>query len=441
MKELMEFLRSIKEISGWFALSVIITIPVGILLFGRGATIFVVYVIVGFYLLIFLLMAYGHIKSKNLRNGPLVIGTIVSAEEIVTDSSLFLDLTIQFYTLDGRQVTASERISFSRNMWKLFQIGELYPLRYHPENPEEIMTSMEGVSEEALERAFDIYSEKVKNGKLVVGTIVSVKKHTVYVNNSPVFSITVQFSTADGQEITAFDRRVISDDKVSQLMLFQTGEIVALRYDPENPEQIMLAPEEMKKTLEHDRAKRREKVKNGPLVFGIVALEESTDWRIGDMNISDITIYFKTIDEQQMICAHQRILHAESQLDSLIPLRYNPENPQQIELANDEDEATLQQALDAQRIASGQVTQEEVNMIRNGVKATGVILFAQPTGNIINGNGEMALQVKVTRPDGETYEVTINRALSQDDLSSAKSGKEIEVFYMPENEENITIVL
>jgi hypothetical protein len=37
--------------------------------------------------------------------------------------------------------------------------------------------------------------------------------------------------------------------------------------------------------------------------------------------------------------------------------------------------------------------------------------------------------------------VAVNKALPQDDLPSAQPGSEVEVFYMPENEENITIQL
>jgi len=440
MKELKEFLRNIKLLAGIFILSLAIAFPLIMLIDDMKSAFIVLYITGGLFLLVFLLMAYIQIITRKLRNGPLVIGTVVSAKETMENQQHLLNLTMQFYTLDGRQVTASSSMDFPKGLGKAFQPGEPHPLRYHPEKPEEILIGMEGVDDAALEAAFDRYSETVKNGPQVMGRIVSIKNHIVRLNKNSILNITVQFNTTNGQQVTASDRRKVADDDIEQFMLFRPEELVALRYARENPQQVMLEPHAMKKTLDYERALRREKVKNGPLVFGMVVLEEPTGWQRGDMEIVDISIYFKTIDGQA-ITAHTRVAQKESQLNSLAPLRYDPNHPQQISLANDEDEATLQAALDAQRVASGHVSQEEVDMLRNGVKATGLILSAQPTGNIVDGDGEMALHLKVTRPEGGTYEVRIHKVVPQDALASTQPGRELEVFYMPKNEENIAVVL
>ncbi|MCL2162275.1 MAG: DUF3592 domain-containing protein [Betaproteobacteria bacterium] len=450
MKEILGFWKETKGFFNAVIWGTVIASIIASVLVDKSTVLAVLKWVGGFYLFIFLLMVYGFVSSKKLRNGPLVIGTIVSANRKRVNDTLYLVLTLEFYTTDGHQVTASNEIHFNHLEWKeeAYQPGFLHPLRYHPENPEEIMLETEALDAATLERAFNTYSEKVKNGPLVIGTIISTENDIVLVlkNNNPVFNVTVEFSTTDGRQITASDRRLVSSSmSIAQFTQFQPKGKIALRYHPEDPGQIMLAPHEKQKTLERDREMCNERIKNSPIVFGIEVSAEPLGWRIDDMEAVDVTICYKTIDGQEVDVELWMFFNADYlekfEPGGLIPLQYDPEDTQQISVANDVDKETLQRALDAHNVATGLFTQEEIDVIKHGVKTTGVILSAQPTGNIVNGYGEMTLQVKVTRPDGGTYEASTNKPVRQEELPSAQPGNEIMVHYMPENEENIVILI
>ena len=160
----------------------------------------------------------------------------------------------------------------------------------------------------------------------------------------------------------------------------------------------------------------------------------------------DITLQYTTIDGQQVIASCRSIVYltdlARVQPGGMLPLRYDPANPQKIMIDKNADQAGMQAALDRQMVASGTTTQEMIDIANNGVITQGVILSAQPTGNIINGMGEMTLHIKVTRPaNGGTFETTVNKAVPQASVAYVQPGSVIEVYYMPGNEQKIAMKL
>ncbi|MDR2209795.1 MAG: DUF3592 domain-containing protein [Azoarcus sp.] len=161
---------------------------------------------------------------------------------------------------------------------------------------------------------------------------------------------------------------------------------------------------------------------------------------------SAVTVQFKTIEGQLItVKKDDYLLDLEEvapqvQPGNPIPLRYNPDNPRQITIAIDENIETLQHALNAHWVASGMLTEKEIEISKNGVKARGEILSAIPTGRIINSCAEMTFEVKVMLSvSGETYHATVVRAVPQSILPYVRPGNRLDVFYMPGNEKNITI--
>jgi len=180
-------------------------------------------------------------------------------------------------------------------------------------------------------------------------------------------------------------------------------------------------------------------LENCPLVIGTII-------QVSTSHSPAASVQFRTIDGQLMTVNIRDWLLGIEKIESHIqpckpiPLRYNPANPKQVALAFDEETETLQRALNMHWATGGLLTQKEIDISEHGVKAKGVILSAQPTGNIINNCGEMALQVEVTRPgNGRTYHVSKNMAVSQNMLPLIQPGNMVEVFYMPENENVIVI--
>ncbi|MCL1916998.1 MAG: DUF3592 domain-containing protein [Peptococcaceae bacterium] len=207
----------------------------------------------------------------------------------------------------------------------------------------------------ALKPFFQIKIKKnIKNGPLVKGTVISVREGA-FINYRPELFITVQFTTTDGKQVTATDRLVTSWIGLARI---HPGAGIYLRYNPKNPQKIILALED-------------------------------------DM----------TTDEANVV------------------------------------QANMQAVLDRRLIERGATSQEMIDIANSGVKAQGVILSAQPTGNIINGMGEMTLHIKVTRPDnGGTFESAVNKVVPRNCLSDVQPGSVIDVRYLPGNEGKIVIV-
>jgi len=90
-------------------------------------------------------------------------------------------------------------------------------------------------------------------------------------------------------------------------------------------------------------------------------------------------------------------------------------------------------------IATGQISQKEVDIRKNGIKTEGIIVTSEATGNIINGCGELVLKVKVTRPDGSTFEASAIEAVSQKEIKKTVPGSAVRIYYMPDNERDIAI--
>jgi len=80
-------------------------------------------------------------------------------------------------------------------------------------------------------------SKKLKNGPLVKGTLVSVSQTGEEINHQPVLEFTVSFTTTDGMKVTAVTRNMIS---LLDLGNIKTGIEIPIRYNPENPNKIMI---------------------------------------------------------------------------------------------------------------------------------------------------------------------------------------------------------
>jgi len=186
------------------------------------------------------------------------------------------------------------------------------------------------------------------------------------------------------------------------------------------------------------------RVKNGILAVGKIVSVRQTGLLVNHQPQLEITVQFSTADGREVSASLKKIVSlanlAQFQPGGLIPIRYDALHPQRIMLDNHADRAALQDALNQQRVKSGEVSQEAVDIAKKGVKAKAVVLSAQPTGNIVNGRGEMALHLKVTRPEsGSTFETRVKKAVPQQALSFVLPGSVVEVRYLPEDEKNVVI--
>jgi len=212
-------------------------------------------------------------------------------------------------------------------------------------------------------------------------------------------------------------------------------------------------------------------IRNGPLVRGkIIHKSGGESWWSRHKTANSAATYFcytmqyTTADGQQITSKTKTYIDLSK--DNPAPVRYNPQKPEQCMIDEDayvnatffkEDLAKQDQMnfvnqgqtqmnfdpmqLQAQMMNKGVTTQAAMDIRNTGVQAKGVVLSAQPTGKIVGNNGEMELKIEVTKPDGNQYQTTVRKAIPPIALPYIQAGRVIQVFYKPEDEQNITIGL
>jgi len=79
--------------------------------------------------------------------------------------------------------------------------------------------------------------KEVSTGPLVIGKIQSAAQTGNFVNRNPQIEFSIQFFTQEGIQTTANDREIIPQLDLSQV---QPGTLVPVRYNPKNPQDIMI---------------------------------------------------------------------------------------------------------------------------------------------------------------------------------------------------------
>ena len=184
-------------------------------------------------------------------------------------------------------------------------------------------------------------------------------------------------------------------------------------------------------------------VKTGVLVIGSLVEARQTGMYVNEQPQLLLTFSFKTADGRLITASDKKVVSfvdlAQFQPGAMFPLRYDPSNPEKIMLDFNVDQATMENLIKQYKIATGQITQETYSVIENGVHARGVIISSHPTGSIVDNKSEMFLQLKVTRPDGSTYDVEVTKPIPQEGIPHTVPGSIVEVFYMPNNEKDIKL--
>ncbi|MCL2760902.1 MAG: DUF3592 domain-containing protein [Desulfuromonadales bacterium] len=217
-------------------------------------------------------------------------------------------------------------------------------------------------------------------------------------------------------------------------------------------------------------APRSKAVRSGPLVRGTVINERYSSGggydQYGAYSRTNFryTVQYTTVDGQQI--TSKTTAPANWDKGETVPVRYNPKKPKQFMIDTNADSHGFQNPNDLgtdvqSAIASAlsglgakggvnftgttvttTVNSVPVNNVPVGqTQAKGVVLSVQPTGNIVADNGEIELKIEVTRPDGSQYQTTVKKAIPPIALPYIQVGRVIQVFYKPEDEQNITIGL
>jgi len=208
------------------------------------------------------------------------------------------------------------------------------------------------------------------------------------------------------------------------------------------------------------------KFKGFPLVRGKLVSVQQTGIYTNQQPELKLEIQFTTQNGQQITTTIKQLVAlvnlALFQPGMELPIRYNPQKPQSImvDFNADVDQFSAAQSASNKQLFTGAPTvQKSVNggavydsqfapknassdakhIMENGVHAQGVILSSKLTDNIVDGKSEIVLQVKVTKPDNSTYEVTTTKNVPKNGLSITAPGSIVWVYYMPGDEQNILI--
>ncbi|MFL1378213.1 MULTISPECIES: DUF3592 domain-containing protein [unclassified Nocardiopsis] len=182
---------------------------------------------------------------------------------------------------------------------------------------------------------------------------------------------------------------------------------------------------------------------NAPIAIGTV-----TDWRRTGLTVNDnpqiaITLDVETPEGYRFTAVAKELLDpAEVGLlesGATLPVRYRPDRPGVVAIDRSGDRAAAQAAFDAVMLRAGLTTPRALEIAAHGIPAQGVITEVRPTGNLVNGNPEMDVEVAVTRPDGSVFHTRTVKRLPARLSTSLQVGRVVTVHYIPGQEDEITI--
>ncbi|MFY7069299.1 DUF3592 domain-containing protein [Nocardiopsis changdeensis] len=179
-----------------------------------------------------------------------------------------------------------------------------------------------------------------------------------------------------------------------------------------------------------------------------IAVGTVTDWRRTGLTVNDAPQIAVTLDVETPE-GHRFTAVAKELLDPaevgllepgvLLPVRYRPDRPGVVAIDRSGDQAAAQAAFDAVMLRAGLTTPRALEIAAHGIPAQGVITEVRPTGNLVNGNPEMDVEVAVTRPDGGVFHTRTVKRLPARLSTSLQVGRVVTVHYLPGQEDEITI--
>lgn len=182
---------------------------------------------------------------------------------------------------------------------------------------------------------------------------------------------------------------------------------------------------------------------DAPIAVGTV-----TDWRRTGLTVNDnpqiaVTLDVETPEGHRFTGVAKELLDpAEVGLlepGALLPVRYRPDRPGVVAIDRSGDRAAAQAAFDAVMLRAGLTTPRALEIAAHGIPAQGVITEVRPTGNLVDGNPEMDVEVAVTRPDGGVFHTRTVKRLPARLSTSLQVGRVVVVHYLPGQEDEITI--
>lgn len=182
---------------------------------------------------------------------------------------------------------------------------------------------------------------------------------------------------------------------------------------------------------------------NAPIAVGTVTDRRRTGLSVNDIPQIAITLDVETPEGHRFTAVAKELLDPAEvgrlEPGTTLAVRYRPDRPGVVALDRGGDPAAAQAAFNAVMLRAGLTTPRALEIAAHGIAAQGVITDVRPTGNLVDGNPEMDVEVAVTRPDGGVFHTRTIKRMPARLSTSLQTGRVVTVHYLPGNEDEITL--
>lgn len=184
--------------------------------------------------------------------------------------------------------------------------------------------------------------------------------------------------------------------------------------------------------------------RGAPIGMGTVVSVARTGLSVNDQPQLLITMDVDTPDGRKFRGEAKHLVDltdlAAVQPGATLPVRYLP-GESRVVLATDAAQAELQHVLDQTRLAKGLVTRRQLQIAHEGKEARAVVLAVTPTGDIRGDLAVVSMSMRVTRPDGSTFDTVQEKTASPDMLAQTQPGAVVRVRYLPHDESEVIVLV
>lgn len=118
---------------------------------------------------------------------------------------------------------------------------------------------------------------------------------------------------------------------------------------------------------------------------------------------------------------------------------FDPDARENLSLAD--DMAAIRTAFDRMLVGKGLVTDAQLDLIRHGVKGTGVVTAARPTGTAREDYREVVLDLMVRRPEGGQFPAHETTLIPATSLNRVCPGAVIDAYYRRGDESAVAVAV
>ncbi|MBP1324960.1 hypothetical protein JOF28_000192 [Leucobacter exalbidus] len=187
-------------------------------------------------------------------------------------------------------------------------------------------------------------------------------------------------------------------------------------------------------------AKRKEFI-GAPVGVGTLVSAYATGSTLNDQPQMKFTVDVETLEGRTFRTTIKEYVNIALVSDfvpgATVPVLYLPNN--KIAFAPVAHEEQLAEVLYQSRMRQGKLTEQQVHVAKLGLSAKAVVMQLQPTGEIGADEAVMRIKLRVTRPDGSTFDSHREMPVPGIALPGLQPGSAVEVKYIPSDESYVAV--